>query len=79
MISGMALGAAAVLGGIVAAAVTAALVHHGYAWRTYRAAKAAVPVTRRIWLFRLRAVVKFGALLALALAIAYVVSKGPQK
>lgn len=56
---------AAILGPIV----VAAWIHHGYAWRGYQAAKAAVPPARETWLYRLAGLGKVLLLLALAVGI----------
>jgi hypothetical protein len=68
--------AAAGVGALAAWTLAAAWVHHGYAWRNYRATVAAVTPARRVWLSRLgkliAMVVVFGALL-------WLLGTGPQR
>jgi uncharacterized protein YybS (DUF2232 family) len=59
--------------------VVAAWIHHGYAWRNYRTIRAAVPPARRVWLSRLGDLVRVLAIAVVVLALAWILSEGPQR
>lgn len=67
------------IGVLVGGSFVAAWVHHGYAWRNYRAAVRAVPPARRTWLERLGTLLGWCALVAIACGILYLLSTGPQR
>ena len=64
---------------LLVGALVAAWVHHGYALRNYRAAKAAVPPAREQWLSRLGTLVGWVALVAVGVGLFWLLATGPQR
>ncbi len=75
--AGIVIGALVV--GLPVALVTMATVHFGYAKRGKAAAKAGLKIAKQVYWARLAAFVRIVMIVGLVLAIAWVVSKGPQR
>ncbi len=72
------IGIAAVAGIAFGLGLASRWVRHDVAYRNYQGARAAVPIARRAWFHALRRLATFIALTAICLALAWVISQGPQ-
>ncbi len=64
---------------LLVGALAAAWVHYGYAAQNHRAAKAAVPIARRIRIARGLDLLRWVALVAIACGLLYLLATGPQR